>query len=64
MSAPNTNVEKQRKRHTPAILGIVAAITLAAVFVVVAVTSEGVPLDEQAAADGVPTQIADEGDTQ
>ncbi len=31
MSAPSTNVEKQAKRHRPAIWGIVAAIVFAAI---------------------------------
>ncbi|MCR9108863.1 hypothetical protein [Marivita sp. XM-24bin2] len=31
MSAPSTNVEKQTKRHRPAIWGIVAAIVFAAI---------------------------------
>lgn len=35
MSAPNTNVEKQARRHRPALIGITAAIVFAAVLFVV-----------------------------
>lgn len=31
MSAPKTNMEKQKRRHWPAILGIVAAVAIAIV---------------------------------
>lgn len=56
MAAPDTNVERQARRHRPALWGISAALVLAAIFAVVALVSDGVPADEQAA--GVPSEAA------
>lgn len=35
MSAPNTNIEKQKRRHTPALLGITGSLALVGIFVIV-----------------------------
>jgi hypothetical protein len=32
MSAPDTNVQKQKRRHRPALIGIAIAVALGAVF--------------------------------
>lgn len=56
MSAPDTNVERQTRRHKASLWGIGIAVAAAAVFAVVAMLSDGVPADEQAA--GVPTEAA------
>ena len=56
MSAPDTNLERQTRRHKPSLWGITAVLALAATFAVVAMMSEGVPADEQAA--GVPAEVA------
>lgn len=49
MSAPKTNIEKQKRRHWPALLGIVAAIGLVIAVLLALGVWDGVPLDEQAA---------------
>ncbi len=56
MSAPETNVERQTRRHRPALIGIGLAVAAAVIFAFVAFTSEGVPADDQAA--GVPPEAA------
>lgn len=38
MSAPNTDVEKQKKQHKPALLGIRAAVIFAAVLLLALIT--------------------------
>jgi hypothetical protein len=47
MSAPQTNIEKQKRRHSPALIGI--ALAAAAVLLVIAVLlpRDGAPLDGQ-----------------
>lgn len=54
MSAPDTNIEKQTKRHRPAIYGILAALMVAACAVIVFNLWGGVPSDEQAAPTTAP----------
>lgn len=49
MSAPKTNIEKQKRRHWPAILGIAAALAIVVVVLLALGVWDGVPLDEQAA---------------
>ena len=56
MSAPDTNIERQTRRHKPSLWGIGIALAAAAVFAITALLSEGVPADQQAA--GVPPQSA------
>jgi hypothetical protein len=53
MSAPKTNVEKQKRRHWPARIGIVMAAVLAIFALVVLVGWGGLPSDEQAAPDAI-----------
>lgn len=62
MSAPNTNLETQRKRHRGPIIGIIAGLLFVALVAFAAFVWPGIPLDEQAAPDGVGTQTVD-GDT-
>lgn len=52
MSAPDTNVERQARRHKPSLWGIAIAIAVAAIVAAVALLSSGVPGEDQAA--GVP----------
>ncbi|MEX3016148.1 hypothetical protein [Gymnodinialimonas hymeniacidonis] len=52
MSAPDTNLDRQARRHKPALWGIAIAVGAAAIFAITAFLVEGVPADEQAA--GVP----------
>ena len=49
MSAPKTNIETQKRRHWPTIIGIAAAIGVVVVVVLALGVWDGVPLDEQAA---------------
>jgi hypothetical protein len=56
MSAPDTNLEKQRKRHRGPIVGIVAALVFVAILALAAFVWPGIPLDRQAAPDGAPTE--------
>ncbi|WP_147277382.1 hypothetical protein [Rhodovulum sp. 12E13] len=49
MSAPKTNIEKQKRRHWPAILGIAAALGIVVAVLLALGLWDGVPLDEQAA---------------
>lgn len=59
MTAPNTNIEKQRKRHRGPLIGISVGLAFVACIAFFAIVWPGIPLDEQAAADGVPTETAD-----
>lgn len=49
MSAPKTNIEKQKRRHWPVILGIAAALAIVVAVLFALGVWDGVPLDEQAA---------------
>lgn len=49
MSAPDTNVDKQVKRHKPSLQGIAAALFLALAALVVITAWDGIPRPEQAA---------------
>lgn len=49
MSAPKTNIEKQKRRHWPVILGMAAAVAIVVVVMLALGVWDGVPLDEQAA---------------
>lgn len=59
MSAPNTNLETQRKRHRGPIIGITAGLVFVAIVTLGAFMWPGIPLDQQAAPDGVGTQTVD-----
>lgn len=59
MSAPDTNTEKQARRHKPAIWGIIIAVCAAVVFILWALLNDGMPLDEQAA--GAPPAATEDG---
>ena len=48
MSAPDTNVERQTRKHKPALLGMAAAAVIAVIAAIVALNWQGVPADEQA----------------
>lgn len=61
MSAPDTDLEKQRKRHRGPIVGIVVGLVFVAIVALAAFVWPGIPLDEQAAPDGEPTETT-EGD--
>lgn len=56
MSAPETNVEKQKRRHGPVFIGIVAAIAL----MIIAAITLGVTIDEDRDLEGVtPTETVE-----
>jgi len=59
MSAPETNLETQRKRHRVPIIGISAALLFVVVVTLGAFIWPGIPLDQQAAPDGVGTETLD-----
>lgn len=50
MSAPNTNVQKQQRRHRPALIGIAVAVVLGALFFLLnmgsAVDDDGAIIEE------------------
>ncbi len=52
MSAPDTNLDRQARRHKPSLWGIAIAVGAAAIFAVTAFLLDGVPADDQAA--GIP----------
>jgi hypothetical protein len=56
MSAPDTDLEKQRKRHRGPIVGITLGLVLVAIVALAAFVFPGIPLDDQAAPDGEPTE--------
>ena len=51
MSAPETNIERQKRRHRPALAGIAGGFALLALILFATSVWEGVPIDEQAAPD-------------
>jgi len=55
MSAPETNTQRQERRHRPALIGIAAALVLAAVAAII-MAFFSVPSSEQAAPDLVPPE--------
>ena len=59
MSAPRTDIETQAKRHRGPIVGIVGGLVFVALLALAAFVWPGIPLDEQAAPDGVPTETTD-----
>lgn len=54
MSAPETNVEKQKRRHGPALIMILAAI---AIFVAASIAT-GVFVEEEVEDDAAPDPVA------
>lgn len=56
MSAPKTDLDKQAKRHRGPIYGITIGLIAVALLALAAFLWPGVPLDEQAAPDGEPTE--------
>jgi hypothetical protein len=48
MSAPDTNIRKQRRRHLPSILGISAALAIALIAGLTALLMDRMPAEEQA----------------
>lgn len=56
MSAPKTNIEKQKRRHWPVILGMAGAVVIVVVVMLALGAWDGVPLDEQAAPAAVTQQ--------
>jgi hypothetical protein len=61
MSAPDTDLERQRKRHRGPIVGMMLGLVFVAFVAIVAVVWPGIPLEQQAAPDGAPTEITDDG---
>lgn len=57
MSAPRTNLETQTKRHRGPLIGISLGLILVVAVALAAFLSGGVPLEDQAAPDGAPTEI-------
>jgi hypothetical protein len=60
MSAPRTDIETQSKRHRGPIIGIVGGVIFVALLALAAFVWPGIPLEEQAAPDGVPTETTDD----
>lgn len=63
MSAPKTNVEKQTRRHRPALIGIAVAVVLGVLFFLLNVNSavdDAGPFLEGVDNDGAPA-FSDEG---
>lgn len=58
MSAPETNVETQKRRHSPALIGIIVSVSLAAVALVIVLLWGGIPTSEQAAPNVVNDPVA------
>lgn len=61
MSAPDTDLEKQQKRHRGPIWGITLGLVFVAILALGAFVWPGVPLDRQAAPDGAPTEVTEDG---
>ncbi|MFW5654115.1 MAG: hypothetical protein ACOCYW_00520 [Roseicyclus sp.] len=59
MSAPRTDLEKQRRHHRGPIMGITLGLVFVALLAIAAFIWPGVPLDQQAAPDGEPTETTD-----
>lgn len=49
MSAPDTNIKKQERRHAPALSGITIALLASGVIMIAVALFVGVPWNEQAA---------------
>ena len=60
MSAPDTNIRKQRRRHIPALAGIAAALAIALIAAFSMLLFDRIPADEQATP--VPAPEADLSD--
>jgi hypothetical protein len=58
MTPPKTDLETQTRRHRGPIIGITLALAFVAVVIIAAFLWGGWPLSEQAAPDGVPTEVA------
>lgn len=58
MSAPDTNIERQKNRHGPSLSGISIAVGAALIALLALGFWRGVPLDEQAAPNGAPVESA------
>ncbi|MGR3512025.1 MAG: hypothetical protein ACU0GG_04620 [Paracoccaceae bacterium] len=59
MSAPNTNIEKQQRRHRPALIGISVAAAFAALVFLLNIGS-GVDDDETSLVDEAANAITEE----
>jgi len=59
MSAPDTDLEKQAKRHRGPIVGITFGLVFVVIVALGAFVWPGIPLDQQAAPDGAPTETTD-----
>ena len=62
MSAPQTNIEKQEKRHAGPLIGITAGIVLAVVLLLAFIFFNTGPVDE-GNADAVESTVVPEGST-
>lgn len=66
MSAPDRHTEKQARRHVPALVGIAAALAIAAIAAFLVLALPRLPADEQAtpvpAPDGPGIEAAEEED--
>jgi hypothetical protein len=56
MSAPDTDLARQTRRHRGPILGITLGLVFVALVAGAAFVWPGIPLDRQAAPDGTPTR--------
>ena len=54
MSAPQTNIENQKRRHSPALVGIAIAGAVVLLIIAVLLPRDGAPLDGQP-----PTEAGD-----
>ena len=59
MSAPDTNLRKQRRRHMPSIVGIAAALAVALVAGLAILLMDRLPADEQATPVTAPDMSAE-----
>lgn len=60
MSPPDTDIDKQAKRHRGPLVGITAGLIFVAIVAIGAFIWNGLPLGEQAAPDGEPTEVVPE----
>lgn len=60
MSAPDTDLNKQVRRHRGPIYGITLGLIFVAIVTIGAFVWPGIPLDRQAAADGAATETVDD----
>jgi hypothetical protein len=58
MTPPKTDLETQTRRHRGPIIGMTLALSFVALIIIFAFLWGGWPLSEQAAPDGVPTELA------